>query len=241
MTARYAVEIEKLNFSYRGTAAPTLKKVDLQLAEGGFYSIIGPNGGGKTTLLKLILGLLTPDSGTIRILGLPPSEARFQLGYMPQYHQLDPAFPIRVIDVVLMGRLRRGFWGRFSREDRRIAEEALGEMGMGELAGRHFAELSGGQRQRVLIAANVDPGAEGQFYATLNRLRRNLTLLTVSHDLGFVNKDVDEVICVNHSVSVHPVGELTGEVINSIYRCGMHTVIHGEDCRCVREGEAHHG
>ena len=203
------IEIRDLSFGY-DAGVPILSNVNLTLHEGESAGIIGPNGGGKSTLLKLLLGLLTPQQGTIRVLGKEPKEARRAIGYMPQYHQLDAAFPISVMEVVLQGTMHRGFWGRFTAENKKTARAALEELGIGALENRSFAELSGGQRQRVLIAralacepdlllldeptANVDPGAEEQFYATLNNLRRKMTILTVSHDLGFVNREIDRII-----------------------------------------------
>jgi zinc transport system ATP-binding protein len=241
------VEVEHLNFQY-DAAAPTLQDVNFVINCGESASIIGPNGGGKSTLLKLILGLLTPDSGAIRVLGRSPVEARARVGYMPQYHQLDAAFPILVYEVVLQGTIRRGFWGRYSAESRRIASEALDEMGIGPLARRSFSELSGGQRQRVLIAralasrpdlllldeptANIDPGAEEQFYGTLTRLREKMTILTVSHDLGFVNREIDRIICVNRKVTIHRSIDFNRDTANDIYHHNVNLVQHDHACFC---------
>lgn len=250
------IEIRNLNFSYDNTF-PTLENVNLVLYRGESAGIIGPNGGGKSTLLKLLLGMLEPQSGTIRIFGLPPREARERIGYMPQYHQLDAAFPISVNEVVLQGTLRRGFWGRHSAADRETARAALAEMGLDGLGERNFDDLSGGQRQRVLIAralacrpelllldeptANIDPGAEEQFYATLNRLRRNLTILTVSHDLGFVNREIDRIICVNRQLSLHRAGDFNQQTADAIYRHNVHLVQHDHSCFCNCEQDESKG
>lgn len=246
------VEIRDLSFAYE-PGTPTLENVNLKLRCGESGSIIGPNGGGKSTLLKLLLGLLTPQSGTIRIFGESPADARGKIGYMPQYHQLDAAFPISVTEVVLQGTLTRRFWGRYNAEARRVAHEALGEMGIGALAERSFTELSGGQRQRVLIAralacrpqlllldeptANIDPGAEEQFYATLSRLRSKMSILTVSHDLGFVSREIDHVICVNRHVSVHEAAKFDQTAADQVYRHGVHLVQHDHACFCNCGGE----
>jgi len=241
------IEIRNLDFSY-DFVSPTLIDVNLTINRGESAGIIGPNGGGKSTLLKLLLGLLTPLHGTIRIFGKSPLEARQHLGYMPQYHQLDAAFPISVREVVLQGTIRKGFWGRFSHENRRVADAALAEMGIADLAERGFADLSGGQRQRVLIAralacepqlllldeptANIDPGAEEQFYGTLDRLRSKLSILTVSHDLGFVNREIDSVICVNRHVTVHCAGSFNQAAADAVYRHDVHLVRHDHSCFC---------
>lgn len=149
MSADPAIEISGLSFGFDSLLV--LEKVDLTIPKGDFVSMVGPNGGGKTTLLRLILGLLRPERGTVRVFGKPPAEARRLIGYMPQYAHLDPRFPVRVLDVALMGCLGRHL-GPFSRADRARAREALGEVGLADYAKRSFSALSGGQRQRVLIA-----------------------------------------------------------------------------------------
>ncbi len=241
------IRIEGLNFSY-DSGAPTLENVDLTVRRGQSGCIVGPNGGGKSTLLRLLLGLLSPSSGRIEIFGVSPAAARPKVGYMPQYHQLDGAFPVTAIEVVLMGRMRRGFWGRFGACDREAARAALAEVGIDALAGRSFAALSGGQRQRVLIAralacepelllldeptANIDPGAEEQFYGTLELLRRRMTVLTVSHDLGFVNREADLVICVNRRVTVHRASAFSAETANEVYHHQVSLIEHDHSCFC---------
>ncbi len=255
MNTENIIEIHGLDFAYEG-GQTVLENVDLIVREGESAGIIGPNGGGKSTLLKLILGLIQPSAGSIRVLGLPPAEARRWVGYMPQYHQLDGAFPILAEEVVLQGTLHRCAWGRYSSAARKAVADALDEMGIADLAKRSFAELSGGQRQRVLIAralaghpklllldeptANVDPGAEEQFYATLNCLRRSMSILTVSHDLGFVSREIDRVICVNKQVAVHEGGTLDQETADRIYRHGVHLVEHQHDCFCNCGGKEVH-
>ena len=146
-----AILCEDLSFSYN--RHPVVEKVNVTVNEHDFVSIVGPNGGGKTTLLKLMLGLLHPSSGRVRIFGKQPEEARPRIGYMPQHAHLDPQFPVSVMDVVLMGRIghtRR--FGPYTRMDRESAEKALAELHMWEHRRTHFSELSGGQRQRVVIA-----------------------------------------------------------------------------------------
>jgi zinc transport system ATP-binding protein len=167
---------------------------------------------------------------------------------MPQYHKLDAAFPVSVLEVALMGRMRRNFWGRYTREDRQAALAALDEMGIADLEKRSFSALSGGPRQRVLIAralagepelllldeptANIDPGAEEQFYATLAILRKRMTVLTVSHDLGFVNRETDVIICVNRKVSVHRAENFTAETADAVYHHEMNFIRHDHECFC---------
>ena len=143
MTPEPAILIKDLDFEYENSS-PILEKVNLRVEKGQSGCIVGPNGGGKTTLLKLLLGLLTPTAGSIRIFGASPLEARSKIGYMPQYHQLDAAFPVTVFEVALMGRMHRKMWGHYSRSDREIAMDALREVGVDALAERSFSALSGG-------------------------------------------------------------------------------------------------
>ncbi|MFA7229719.1 MAG: ABC transporter ATP-binding protein [Victivallaceae bacterium] len=252
MTPEKIIEIENLSFSYE-PGPWVLEKVNLSFSRLESACFVGPNGGGKSTLLYLILGLLKPTEGSIKIFGVSPVEARKKIGYMPQYVQLDQDFPISVIEVVLMGRLRSGFWGRFSRKDRQTAMEALEEMSAADLADRPFSELSGGQRQRVLIAralactpellmldeptANVDPCIQEQFYETLQTLNKRMSIITVSHDLGFVSNYIDSVVCVNRKVNIHPTNELTGDVIRDIYGYDVNMIRH--DHRCSAGGHCH--
>lgn len=241
------IEIKELNFSYRSTE-PVLEQVSLTVRAGQSGCIVGPNGGGKSTLLKLMLGLLTPDSGTIRIFGKDPVSARRSIGYMPQYHQLDAAFPASVMDVVLMGRITPRTVFAYRKSDRTAALDALAELGIADLAAKSFAGLSGGQRQRVLIAralagepqlllldeptANIDPGAEEQFYATLDELRKKMTVITVSHDLGFVNRQTDLVICVNRQVNLHQAADFSPQAIDEVYHHHVGMIKHDHSCFC---------
>lgn len=255
LDAPRVIEVEGLSFSYNGETV--LQDVEFTVARNDFVAVVGPNGGGKSTLIKLLVGLLTPQKGRVRVLGQSPAKARHRLGYLPQHPSLDRAFPITVGEVVLMGRLGLGgrVWGgRWSRADRRVAREALLTVGLEGLAGRSFAALSGGQRQRVLLAralatrpeillldepfAGVDPAAEEGIYEILDRLRQDLTVLVVSHDLGFVSPLVGHVICVNRTVATHPTAELTPELIRQMYGREVRLVRHdhkGPPGGCVCE------
>jgi zinc transport system ATP-binding protein len=242
------VTVENLSFGYGGL--PVLEEATFSVAEHDLVCLVGPNGGGKTTLLKLILGLLKPAAGQVRVFGLPPERARARVGYVPQRPQHDLSFPVTVIDVVLMGRLgsSRG-WGPHSRADREAAMRALQDVGLAELAAKSFAAISAGQRQRVLIAralaseadllildeptANVDALVEQEIYALLRRISRRATVVFVSHDLHFVTSYVERAICVNRRVAVHPVREITGELIGQLYGPAWRIVRHDQ----CEEGE----
>ena len=233
-----------LNFSYGDH--PVLQNVTTTIHEGDFVSIVGPNGGGKTTLLKLILGLLSPDSGEIQVYGTTPAKARRRVGSMPQHAHLDPQFPVTVTDVVLMGRHgRRRVFGPSSRRDHEIAGAAMAETRVDHLHDRPFSDLSGGQRQRVLIAralatepdmllldeptASLDPRVQDELYDLLHRLNARMTLVLVSHDVGVVSQHVDRVLCVNVTLDEHDTTMLAGEL----------TKLYG-DGSLVRHDHHHH-
>ncbi len=244
-----AVVVKDVSFGY--DAHPVLTDVTLTIDDGDFVSVVGPNGGGKTTLIKLMLGLLRPQTGTIQVLGGVPEKARTRVGYVPQYFQFDTRFPVRVIDVVLMGRLdRHPLWGHYRRIDREAAFDALAHVGLHDKRDDPFNSLSGGQRQRALIAralasqpklffldeptSNVDPAVQDELYALLCDLNKRLTILVVSHDIGFVSSFVKRVVCVNRTVQVHPTAELTGHTIAELYGSDMTLVRH--DHRCAEKG-----
>ncbi|MCM2284795.1 MAG: ABC transporter ATP-binding protein [Desulfobacula sp.] len=250
METDHDIILENVSFAYKQNKI--LEDVTLFIHKGEFASIVGPNGGGKTTLLKLILGLLKPDQGRIRIFGEPPEQVRQKIGYMPQYAPLDMNFPATVMDVVLMGRLaKKTLW--FAKKDRSEALAAIDEVGMTGFAGTGFNELSGGQRQRILIAralcsrpaillldeptANVDHETEVNLFSILQTLNAKMTILVVSHDLGFVSKYVKSVICVNRKVVIHPTTLMNGLLIKDIYHGDLKMVRH--DHRCSHEGHSH--
>ena len=211
------ISIHHLCFAY--DAREILHDVNLDIMEGMFAVMVGPNGGGKTTLLKLILGLLTPKHGDISVFGHEPQRARKKIGYVPQAIQFDPSFPASVLDIVLMGRVERHFFGGYRKDDREIAMKRIHDVGLEDIANSPFAELSGGQRQRVLIAqalvsepqlilldepaANLDQENAASLFNLLAKLNRHVTILLVSHNLSLVSKYVSHVICVNQTVDMH--------------------------------------
>ncbi len=241
MDKALAIEMKHVWLSYNGY--PVLENVDLVIPERDLVCIVGPNGGGKTTLLKLILGIVKPSKGVVRVFGRPPEKSRPRMGYMPQHAAWDPQFPATAIDVVMMARLgRAGFFGRYSRKDKKIAEKVMEQVRIYHLRDMPFSTLSGGQRQRVLIAralacepdlllldeptSNLDVGMEGEFYDLLRDLNQRLTVVMVSHDLGFVSKLVKSVVCVKCQVSSHPTSEITNEIIDAMYGSQMRIVRH---------------
>ncbi len=233
------IEFDKVYFRYG--SAPVIESADFSIHEGAFVSVIGPNGGGKTTIARLMLGLLHPTSGSVRLFGDPPKMKRHEIGYVPQYTSFDPKFPITVMDLVLMGRISKPF-GFFSKQDREQAKAALESVGLSGLSGRQFSGLSGGQRQRALIAralaggptvlildeptSNVDVAIEQRISTILDQLSRSLTIVLITHDLGFVSRSVDTVLCVNKTVRIHPTSEVTEDMIRGLYEDDMRIVDH---------------
>jgi zinc transport system ATP-binding protein len=235
------IHVEKVNFSYDGEVV--LQDVSLTVREKEFVWVVGPNGGGKTTLVKLILGLLHPKSGHISVFGSPVKSVRQRIGYMPQHAHLDPRFPVRVIDVALMGRLRSGVGpAPYTKQDRRAALEALEQVGLSDLLKRTLAELSGGQQRRLLIAralasqpdllildeptANLDIQIEGELFELLRSLNKRLTIIMVSHDPTIVSEFVEHVVCVNRTLAVHPTGQLDRRVVSELYGAPRRIVRH---------------
>jgi len=242
------IEIKDLHFSYNGRQV--LKNIHLRLEKGCFTALIGPNGGGKTTLLKLMLGLLKPDQGTVTVLGKQPGQASRHLGYVPQEIGINRDFPISVLDVVMMGRIRStGVWSRHSAQDKTAAREVLERLDMWELRKRRIGELSGGQRQRVFIAralvsdpeilfldeptANVDSSHQNEFYRLLQDLNDRVSIVIVNHDLMVISSQVKSVACVNHTLHYHNGAEITEDMIR-MYDCPVELVAHGIPHRVLR-------
>ncbi|MDQ8192795.1 ABC transporter ATP-binding protein [Coraliomargarita sp. SDUM461004] len=245
---------EGVSFSYGHNLI--IDDADFDIYQGESVCVIGPNGGGKSTLLKLMLGLLVPDRGEIRLFGEPAQLGRTRVGYVPQQIEFDPLFPVSALDVALMGRLSRGSFGFVSKSDRAMAQDALAKMGLADQAKAPFASLSGGQRQAVLIAralvaqtelllldeptAHVDVAAEERLMYSLKKLGGELTVITVSHDLAFVSRSVPKVVCVNRCVHVHPTAKLTEARIREIYGHEVRMVQHDHE-HLDSHGGHHHG
>ena len=239
------IQLENVSFAYNGKHT-ILENVSLHVHAGEFQAVVGPNGGGKTTLLKLILGLLTPQAGEIKVLGTAPIKARAKLGYMPQQSRLDPAFPVLVQDLVKMGCLGSSIP---KNQQDQAALNALAWVGLSGLEKCNVSALSGGQLKRALIAralvaqprmlildeptANLDPKAEQEFFDLLSQLNQNgMTIVVVSHDLSFVSPYVQRVVCVNQQVVVHPVGDMAPEVISHLYGQPMRPILHHLTDKC---------
>lgn len=203
-------------FSYG--QVPVLSDVSFAIESGEYVGVIGPNGGGKTTALKLMLGFLKPHSGSIEILGSSPDKGRTRVGYVPQVNAYDKQFPISVLEVVLTGSLSKlSFWGTIPQAEKKRAIALLKEVGLEGFENRPFGTLSGGQAQKVLIAralmcdpkvllldeptANIDPESEASIFAYLQTLKGKKTILIVMHNFEAIVKNSERVLCFQHEVS----------------------------------------
>ncbi|MGD8833844.1 MAG: ABC transporter ATP-binding protein [Desulfobacteraceae bacterium] len=254
------VEICDVTFGYDGE--PVLQDVNLSIQHKDFVAMIGPNGGGKTTLLKLILGLLSPDEGIVRVNGKSPQQASPCIGYVPQNVNINSNFPISALDVVLMGKLDpKKRWARKSVSDRRDAMAALERLGMDSHAGKKIGALSGGQRQRVFIAralvthpqlllldeptASIDTRGQADFFKLLKVLNDDITILVVSHDILAISRYVKSVACMNRWLHYHHQAEITGEMLETMYpctveeECPVELVAHGLPHRVLKEHKPH--
>jgi zinc transport system ATP-binding protein len=245
-----AVHIENLSVYYGHTRA--LSDVCLDVAVGEFLGIIGPNGGGKTTLLRAMLGLVS-YCGRVEIFGGPPQKNRPQLGYVPQFAAVDRQFPITVFEVVLTGRLDPGLrpFYRYSKKDKQIAEELLGRVGLADIVGRRISELSGGQFQKMLIAralareprlllldeptASVDAVSRQQIFDLLAELNRDMTIILVTHDLFAISSQIKRLACLSGRLVYHGEPELTDSIVQNLYGCPVDLIAHGVPHRVLRE------
>ncbi|RJS48430.1 MAG: ABC transporter [Methanobacterium sp.] len=228
-----------------------LEDVNLTIKKNDFMALIGPNGGGKTTLLKLILGLLNPDKGNIEVLGMAPGKSK-NIGYLPQKSSYQSNFPISVLEVVLMGRYKQLLKG-YNKEDRRSALDSLKKVEMLHLKNEQIEKLSGGQLQRVFIAralsrnpelllldeptASIDPHFQGKFYEILSKLRKKMAVVMVSHDIGVVSSYVDSIACLNQKIYCHGPVEESIEGLEKAYKCPIDLIAHGFPHRVLREHE----
>ena len=247
MTMSYDVEVKDLWFSYDGEW--TLRGVDLSLARGELLALIGPNGGGKSTLIRVLLGLLSPVRGHVRVLGVEPGVSR-QVSYVPQDTSVRRHFPIRAVDVVALG--RKDPWRPLTEEDRRLAMEEMERFGVASCGELKMSQLSGGQRQRVLIArafvsrprlilmdeptANLDPGSQELLYRELKAFcDGGGTAIVASHDIMAISSMATSVACIRGTLHYHPAPEVDpGAVLLAYGTCPVELVAHGLPHRVLR-------
>ncbi len=247
--AAEVVRLSDVSVDYDG--APALEAVNLTVQRNDFLGIIGPNGGGKSTLLKAMLGLVPPTRGEVRLWGEPPQRSASRVGYVPQHSFFDRDFPIAAWDVVLMGRLSRPHvLHRYTADDRQRAVQALDTVGIPQLKNRPIGEMSGGQQQRVFIAralvrdpelllldeplANVDTTTQDDIYRLLADLRSRMTIVMVSHNLSAISTYVDKVACLNRRLYYHGSREIPPEDVEAAYGCPIELLAHGMPHRVLR-------
>jgi zinc transport system ATP-binding protein len=235
------LELNKINAGYNGDIV--LKNASFKVHENDFIGIIGPNGGGKTTLIKVILGLIKPRNGELKFYFNAESNDQL-IGYLPQVHIIDKKFPISVKDVVLSGYMnKKRMIRRFSREEQLIADEQMEKMGIASLRKKPIGELSGGQVQRVFLCRaiisspkllildepnnNVDNKFESDLYETLRKLNDSMAIMIVSHDIGIISTYIKTIICVNLDVHYHS-SNIIDETQLKAYNCPIQLVTHGE-------------
>jgi len=236
----YLFEMHSLSASYG--ANMVLQDVDLRVNENDFIGVIGPNGGGKTTLLKIILGLLKPVKG--KIVFNDELLNGNSIGYLPQISTGDINYPVSVTDIILSGlMIRKGIISRMSSSDKTRAKTVIEELGLSEMAKSTLNELSGGQMQRVFLGRAIignprlllldEPGNfvdttfENDFYEKLRDLNKRMAILMVSHDVGTISSHIKSFACVNRSLHYHPSHEITNEDLLA-YGCPIQLVTHGD-------------
>jgi len=234
------LEMLSVSVSYGNNIA--LQDADLKVYENDFIGVIGPNGGGKTTLLKVILGLVKPFKG--RLIFNPGILGRSRIGYLPQISTGDNNFPVTVMDVILSGlMMHKGVVSIMSSHDRKRAGRVIGELGLTELTESSLSELSGGQLQRVFLGRAVigdpklllldepgnfvDTNFENDFYEKLRLLNKRMAILMVSHDIGTISAHIKSFACVNRHLHYHPSSEISNEDLQA-YGCPIQLITHGE-------------
>ncbi|WP_302025795.1 metal ABC transporter ATP-binding protein [Parabacteroides johnsonii] len=237
------IDIEHVTAAYGNKTV--LRDISLTVWKGDFLGIIGPNGGGKTTLLKVILGLLPPVSGMIRFYEDGQMVPSLRIGYLPQLNNIDKKFPISVREVVTSGLAsEKPLFRSYSASQKQRVEEILGKMGLEDLAGRAIGELSGGQLQRVLLGRSivsrpqvlildepnsyVDKRFESRFYKLLDEINKESAIILVSHDIGTVLAMVKNIACVNETLHYHPGADVSEEWLGEKYACPIELIGHGD-------------
>jgi len=239
-----AISIKNLNVNFNGFEI--LKDVSIEIPQKEFLGIIGPNGGGKTTLIKAILGLIKPISGQILVMGKQIKEAKNIIGYVPQYNSFEKDYPISVFDVVKIGTIGKNF-NNVTFE----INNALKLVEMYEFKDRLINELSGGQKQRILIAralvsnpkillldeptASVDTKSGRNFYELLKELNKDITIVMVSHDIGVLSQYVNKIACLNKNLVYHDSKEISVEMLEQTYHCPVDLIAHGVPHRVLGE------
>ena len=236
------VELKSIYAGYDNRVV--LEDVNLDIYPKDFIGVIGPNGGGKTTFLKVILGLIKPISGFVRYYYDKESKEVREIGYLPQYNKIDDKFPISVFEVVLSGLMPgKKLFFKYSRKDKKRAEGMLDRMGINHLKSKPVGELSGGQMQRVFLSRAiissprllvldepntfVDNTFEGELYELLKELNKEMAIILVTHDLGIITPYVKTIACINKEFHYHKSNKITEKQL-SAYNCPIQLITHGK-------------
>jgi len=247
------VELKNITAGYK-SSNPIIIDVNLEIDEREFLGIIGPNGGGKTTLLKVITGLLQPSKGEILIGGSKLPNQNYRIGYVPQYSNFDKTFPIKVKDVVAMGLSSKLFFQKkINARNEKTVRKALEKVSLSDKMEVQIGHLSGGEQQRVLIAralsndpqilildeptASIDSKTGSSIYELLMELNKEKTIILVSHDVGAISRSVKKIACMNKTLVYHNTKELTAEMLEEAYKCPIDLIAHGVPHRVL---EHHH-
>ncbi len=236
------IQISNLNAAYEGKTV--LSQVNLTVYERDFLGIIGPNGGGKTTLVKCTLGLHKPEQGNIRFFKNGKEVSNINMGYLPQYNSIDRKFPISVYEVILSGLSKqKPLLQRYNKAHHEQVRQIIARMGLEGLEERAIGELSGGQLQRTLLGralvsnpevvildepnTYIDKRFETKLYSLLEEINRERAIVLVSHDIGTVLKNVKTIACVNETVHYHPHTEVPTEWLEEHFGCPIEMLGHG--------------
>lgn len=244
----YAIDVKNLSFGYNKTSV--FSGVNLSIEENDFVAIIGPNGGGKSTLMRLMVGLLKPKSGEIRLFGEKVPSKKIAVGYVPQNTNKNIDFPITVGECVATGKI-----GLSPKSE--VVKAALDRVKIAEFRDRRLGELSGGERQRVLIARslvcnpkvlfldepsnNIDVAGLNSLYNMLSEFSENMTIVIVTHDLMALSNKVKSVVCVNKNVHYHEGGHITEDMLHRTYGCEVDLIAHGVPHRVLGSHDHAHG
>ena len=251
----YAIELKNVNAGYR-SGNPIITEINLKVDEKEFLGIIGPNGGGKTTLLKTIIGLLKPQSGEVLLFGNSIENSNYKIGYVPQYSYFDKSYPITVKDVVSMGLIsKKMFTSKLNQHEQKIVEDSLNKVNLLAKINVQIGHLSGGEQQRVLIAralatdpkilildeptASIDTNTGQSIYELLTELNEQKTIIMVSHDVGAISRSVKKIACMNKTLVYHNTKEITREMLEQTYQCPVDLIAHGVPHR-VLDHHHHH-
>ncbi len=245
------LKIKNMNVWYQDTQI--LSNISMEVKAGEFLGIIGPNGGGKSTLLKAILGLVPYDSGEVKVFEETIGKTNKKIGYVPQFSLVDRKFPISVFEVTLQGRMKSGTapFFKYSKEDKEVALSQLEKVNLIDYKDRQISELSGGEFQKLLIAralavgpslllldeptASVDAKAREQIYTLLEKLNEKMTIIMATHDLLAISSTVKSLGCLNNQLVYHGEPKLSPEMVKNLYGCPIDLIAHGVPHRVFGE------